>query len=140
MTFFFLVRVARGFENKVANDLTNNAKIDSIPLRAILTTPHLLGFVIVECERKFYLIQALRGVSRARGILGGKITLEEALSYLVLPEVSFKVGEELDVIAGPFKGSRVRVVEDDGGSRVGVMILDWEHTGKIVISKDQVRR
>jgi len=140
MTFFFLVRTARGFEEKVARDIANNARLDGIPIMSILITPHLSGFAIVECDRKFELIQTLRGVSRARGIVKGKITLKEALGYLDLPEVSFKVGEEIDVIAGPFKGSRVRVIEDDGESRISVMLLDWEHTGKIVISKDQVRR
>ena len=140
MTFFFLVRVARGFENKVSNDVANNTKIDGIPLKAILATPHLPGFIIVECERRFDLITALRGVSRARGIVAGKVTLEDALKYVELPEVRFKLGEVLDVVAGPFKGSSVRVIEDDGGSKIAVMMLDWEHTGRIVISKDQVRR
>ncbi len=140
MTFFFLVRVARGFENKVAKDVTNNAVIDNIPLKAVLATPQLSGFIIVECERKFDLIESLRGVSRARGILPGKVSLEDAVKYVDIPEKAFKVDELLEVIAGPFKGCKVKVIEDDGGDKVKVIMLEWDHTGTIKLSKDQVRR
>ena len=140
MTFFFLVRVARGFEGKVTKDVTNNAKLDVIPIKSILATPQLSGFIIVECERRFDLVAALRGVSRARGILPGKVSLQDAMKYVDIPEVGFEVDELLEVIAGPFKGSKVKVIEDDGGSKISVMLMDWEHAGKIVLSKDQVRR
>ena len=140
MTFFFLVRVARGFEGKVTKDITNNARLDGIPIKSILATPQLSGFIIVECERKFDLMECLRGVSRARGILPGKVTLQEAMKYVDVPEAKFNIDDLLEVIAGPFKGSSVKVIEDDGGSRISVMLMDWEHAGKIVLSKDQVRR
>ena len=140
MTFFFLVRVARTFEGKVTRDITNNAKLDGIPIKSVLVTPQLSGFIVVECERKFDLMDALRGVSRARGILPGKVTLEEAMRYVDVPEMEFQTDELLEVIAGPFKGSKVKVIEDDGGPMVAVMLMEWEHAGKIVLSKDQVRR
>ncbi len=140
MTFFFLVRVARGFEGKVTKDLANNARLDGIPIKSILATPQLSGFIIVECERKFDLMECLRGVSRARGILPGKVTLEDVMKYVEIPEMEFQTDELLEVIAGPFKGSSVKVIEDDGGPMIAVMLMEWEHAGKIVLSKDQVRR
>jgi len=140
MTFFFIIRAARGYEEKVAEGLAHNARLDDIPLKSILATPNLSGFVIVECDRKVDLIQALRGVKRARGVLGGKTSLDEVVSYLEMPEPRFKEDEVIDIIAGPFRGVRAKVAIDDGGSRLTVIPLEWEHGGRVVISKDQVRR
>ena len=140
MTYFFVVKTARGFERKVALDLEMTARLDKHDLKAILVTPDLTGFIVVECERRVELIRALRGISRAKGVLGGKMTGEEAMRYLEIPEEQYKSGEVIEVIAGPFKGFQASVIEDDGGSKVTVMLLEWQHAGRVILGKDQVRR
>ncbi|MHA1863156.1 MAG: transcription elongation factor Spt5, partial [Candidatus Thorarchaeota archaeon] len=140
MTKFFAVRVLKRYEMKVAQELADFAKLEGITtIKSIFVPPTLQGCVIVECEKKIDLINLLRQMKQTRGLFRGKLNIEDVYKLLTVPEELLKPGTKVEVTAGPFRGSRAKVIRDDG-KEVTIMLLDWEFNNRIKLSRSQLKK
>lgn len=134
-TFFFVVRTVQRYTEKAAMGIAKVCKDEQImsgkvPIKSIVVPPDLTGIVIVEAQYKYQVLDTIKQVKHTRGILPGKLTLEEVLSLMEGKEEYLEEGALVRVNSGPFKDCEARVIKDDGGMVV-VEILEWDRENRI---------
>jgi len=111
----FAVRVTVGQEETTARLVYSKAKTYNLPIYAILTPSKVRGYIFVEASNKSAVDEAIRGIRHARGTLPGEVAFSEIEHFLEeKPAVSgFEPGDIVELIAGPFKGEKAKVVRVD---------------------------
>jgi transcriptional antiterminator NusG len=111
----FAVRVTVGQEENTAKLIYSKAKTYNLPIRAILAPSKVRGYIFVEAAEKAAVDEAIRGIRHAKGTLPGEISFSEVEHFLEeKPAVSgFEPGDIVELIAGPFKGEKAKVVRVD---------------------------
>ncbi|AHL21678.1 MULTISPECIES: transcription elongation factor Spt5 [Thermococcus] len=111
----FTVSVTVGQETTTANLVYSKAKTYNIPIQAILAPSKVKGYIFVEAPNKSAVDEAIRGIRHAKRVLPGEIPFHEIEHFLEeKPAVSgFEPGDIVELIAGPFKGEKAKVVRVD---------------------------
>ncbi|NJE25404.1 transcription elongation factor Spt5 [Thermococcus sp. MV5] len=111
----FAVRVTVGQEENTAKLIYSKAKTYSLPIMAILSPSKVRGYIFVEAIEKAAVDEAIRGIRHAKGTLPRPISFSEIEHFLEeKPAVSgFEPGDIVELIAGPFKGEKAKVVRVD---------------------------
>lgn len=141
-TSLYAVKVTNGQERTVAQMLSDKAKVENLPIAAILAPAELKGYIIVEAERPHTVDELIRGMRHTRERVQGTISLEEVDHYIEVKPVveGLEEGALVEVIAGPFKGMQARVVRVDVGKEdVTIEILEAAFTLPITVHADYVR-
>ena len=113
------VKTSIGHERAVADAMFARAKARDIGIFAILVPVNLRGYLLVESMNPDRLEEVVRGIRRARGVVkpeGEKaIRFEDIELYLApKPVVSgIMEGDIVELMAGPFKGEKARVMKID---------------------------
>lgn len=109
----YAVSVVGGYEEKIALVFAERAQTLKLDVKSIVYSEDLKGTVIVEIgdpKDLFYLIRGVKNVKRRRPIAIG---LQEVVK-LLKPPVSLPTltkGQLIEIVGGPFKGMKGRVVE-----------------------------
>jgi len=111
----YAIRVTVGQERNTADVIITHAKKHDLPIIAALAPTNLSGYVFVEAFGRTAVERARSGVKHARGMVSGELTIEELEQYLVPkpPVMRMEVGDLVELISGPFKGERARIVQVD---------------------------
>lgn len=82
---------------------------------SILVPHDIRGYVMAEALNKTEIEKSLRGVSHAKGIVEGEIALADIEKFFEPKPMVTKVdtGDIVELISGPFKGEKARVVRVD---------------------------
>lgn len=116
------VKTSIGHERTVADAVYARARARDIGILSILVPTNLNGYIFVESMNPDRLEEVVRGIRRARGVvdprdpLGEKaVRFEEIEAYLApKPVVSgIMEGDIVELMAGPFKGEKARVMKID---------------------------
>jgi transcriptional antiterminator NusG len=108
----FTYRVTGGQELIVADLLEKKIMKSKIPVKSIIISPNLKGYVIIEGD-DFSIRQAANGIPQIKGVLRKEITIEE-LKTLVESKplkVDLQKGSMIEITSGPFKGEKAKVVK-----------------------------
>ena len=141
-TSLYAVKVTNGQERIVSIMLADKAKVEGLPIAAILAPAELKGYIIIEAERPHIVDELIRGMRHTRERVQGTISPEEVDHYIEnKPAVEgLEEGTLVEVIAGPFKGMQARVVRVDiGKEEVTIEILEAAFTLPITVHADYVR-
>jgi transcriptional antiterminator NusG len=141
-TSLYAVKVTNGQENNVAQMLADKAKVENMPIQAILAPNELRGYIIIEAERPHVVDELIRGMRHTRQRVQGVISPEEVDHYIEIKPVveGLEEGTLVEVIAGPFKGMQARVVRvDTSKEEVTIEILEAAFTLPITVHADYVR-
>jgi len=113
----FTVRVTVGQEETTAKLIYSKVKTYNLPVYAILAPSKVKGYIFVEAPSKSAVDEAIKGIRHAKGTLPGEVRFEEIEHFLEeKPAVSgFEPGDIVELIAGPFKGEKAKVVRVDEG-------------------------
>lgn len=109
------LRTTTGRENAVIDSLVSRIKARQIPIKSLIQTEELRGYIFVEAENIESLQDAIKGIPHIRGILGKEISPEEIERFLI-PEkqvVKIEIGDVVEIITGPFKGEKAKVTRHD---------------------------
>lgn len=143
----FAIRVVAGREKNVASILEAkaiNALNKGAPtVKSIIVIDQIRGYVFVESEDPIIVNQMARGIAYVKGFVYGTVNLEEIEQYLKLTpkEVEFEVGEEVEIIKGPFRGLRGRVTKVEAGkNRVVIELLDSAFRLPVTLYKDMIKK
>ena len=111
----FAVRTTIGQEKSAADMIVRRAKNFNLPVKSVLAPPGIKGYVFVEAEGETIVEQARSGLKHAKGVVGGEVSISEMEHFLVpKPVVSgMEVGDVVELIAGPFRGSKARIMRID---------------------------
>jgi len=141
-TSLYAVKVTNGQERTVSIMLADKAKVEGLPVAAILAPAELKGYIIIEAERPHIVDELIRGMRHTRERVQGTISPEEVDHYIETKPVveGLEEGTLVEVIAGPFKGMQARVVRVDvGKEEVTIEILEAAFTLPITVHADYVR-
>ncbi|WP_297069026.1 transcription elongation factor Spt5 [Thermococcus sp.] len=113
----FTVRVTVGQEETTAKLIYSKVKTHDLPVYAILAPSKVRGYIFVEAPTKSAVDEAIKGIRHAKGTLPGEVRFEEIEHFLEeKPAVSgFEPGDIVELISGPFKGEKAKVVRVDEG-------------------------
>ena len=110
----YAVRTIIGREEIVLESLANKAKKEKIPIKALVHPEELKGYVFVEGDLKD-VQEVVKDVMNVRGLIRTPIKIEELQKFLKPREVKIelKQGDIVEVISGPFKGTKGKVTRFD---------------------------
>ena len=109
----YAISVVGGYEEKVAMIFAERAHTLNLNIKSIVYSEDLKGTVIVELgdpKDLYYLIRGVKNVKRRKPI---QINVQD-VARLLRPPISIPTlekGQLIEVIGGPFKGMKGRVVE-----------------------------
>ena len=141
-TSLYAVKVTTGQERNVATMLADKAKVNKLPVFAILAPSELKGYIIIEASMPHTVEDLIRGMKHVRERVQGLVDPSEVNHYLETRPIveGLEIGTLVEVIAGPFKGMQARVMRvDEGKEEVTIEILEASFTLPITVHADYVR-
>jgi transcriptional antiterminator NusG len=140
----FTVRTTVGQESLVVDILSSKIKMDNLNIYSISVIPGLKGYVLIEAEDEVTLRRGISNTShiKGKGIVGGQVKIEELSGLLEAKPLmkSIKEGMKVELIAGPFKGSKAKVLRvNDAKEEVTVELLDEAVKIPVTIHAEHIR-
>lgn len=108
-------RVTAGQENIVADLLSGKIKKLKIPIQSLIVSSKLKGYLIVESPDEIEAKKLITNVSHVKSVLNRPIAFEEIKEMLQSKpqELILNKGDLVEIVSGPFKGERAKVVRID---------------------------
>jgi transcriptional antiterminator NusG len=141
-TSLYAVKVTNGQERTVSLMLADKAKVEGLPILAILAPAELKGYIIIEAQTPHVVDELIRGMRHTRERVQGTVSPDEVDHYIEIRPVveGLEEGTLVEVIAGPFKGMQARIVRVDASKEeVTIEILEAAFTLPITVHADYVR-
>ena len=136
------VKTSIGYERAVADSIASRAKSGDVGIYSILSPTTMRGYVFVEVLNAEKLQQMVKGIRRARGLVQGDTSLDEIDHFLEpKPLVSGMMeGNIVELISGPFKGEKARVMHiDEAKEEITVELFEAMVPIPVTIRGDHVR-
>ena len=114
---FYVYRVTAGQEKVVADVLHHKIKKDAIQIYSIVFVDALKGYLIIEAEDEVAARQAAMRIPHIKGVLRKTMTTAEIESIIATKAAGIKLnkGDIIELVSGPFKGERARIIKVDEG-------------------------
>jgi transcriptional antiterminator NusG len=111
----FTYRVTAGQEAIVADLLHEKIKKGHAPVSAIIVSPRLRGYLIVEAPNEVEARRLITNVPHVKGALARAMQVSEIQELLESkpPEITLEKGDLVEITSGPFKGERAKIVRID---------------------------
>ncbi len=112
----FAVRTTIGQERNVADMMVARTEKDKFLIYSVMVPHDIHGYIMVEALNKTEIEKATKGVAHARGVVvGGEVAFADIEKFFEPKSVVTKVdtGDVVELISGPFKGEKARVVRVD---------------------------
>ena len=140
---FYAMRVTAGQEENVIAVASLRIRTQGIPIRSLLAPPGIKGIIIVEADNIGTLNTTLSGIRHVKKIIYGNVDPEEVRDLITLEEkvVEYGVGDLVEVVSGPFKDMKGKVVRAERDKReVVIEFLDATFTLPVTITTDMLRK
>lgn len=112
----FVVRTTANREDQVVDFLASNAKQRSIPVFSVIRPHGMRGYIFVEAESKADADRAAYRIPYAKGVLPKEVEYAE-IEQMLEPEkkqdVDIRINDIVEIISGPFKREKAKVVRFD---------------------------
>ncbi len=141
-TELMAVRTTVGQERNVAELIEDRAKDPNIGIKAILVPSELQGYIIVEAMYRDTVENLLSGIPHVRGVLDGTIDPKELDTYFEMRSAVSGIdkGDVVEIISGPFKGERAKVIMvDESKEEVKVELFEATVPIPVTIRGDHIR-
>ena len=140
----FTVRTTVGQESMVADILAHKIKKEDLNIFSVSVIPGLKGYILIEADNEMTVRRGIANTShvKGKGIVGGEVKINELTSLLESKPLmkSIKVGQKVEVIAGPFKGEKAKVVRvNDTKEEVTVELVEAAVKMPVTISAEHIR-
>jgi len=160
----FTVRTTVGQESMVVDILSEKIRQEDLSIYSFAVLPGLKGYVLIEADNEMTVRRAIANVPHIKGkgivgtsflkrkklgdeeeVLGGEVrvvNIQELSSLLESKPLmkSIKVGQKVELIAGPFKGEKARVLRvNDPKEEVTVELLEATVKIPVTISAEHIR-
>lgn len=111
----YVVRTTIGQEKNVTDMISSRAEREKFEVYSVMMPHDIRGYLMVEAINRTEIEKTLKGISHSRGIVEGEIEISE-LERLFKPKpmvTKVEQGDVVELISGPFKGEKARVVRVD---------------------------
>jgi len=146
----YALKTSAGQERNVARMLARKARDSGLEIFAVLVPESLKGYILVESASKIDMQNPALKIPHLRGIVegnrrnkdGGVVTFEEVTKFLNPEPIisSIKKGSIVELISGPFKGERAKVVRiDESREDVVLELIEAAVPIPVTVKGDQIR-
>ena len=126
----------------MARIVARNVKNSDLEVNSILVPESLRGYILVESTGKLYMQNPSFKVPHMKGAVEGEIPYEEVKSFLNPEPIisSIKKGSIVELISGPFKGEKAKVVRiDESKEDVVLELIEAAVPIPVTVKGDQIR-
>lgn len=111
----FVYRVTAGQEKVVADVLHNKIRKEKLGVYAIAFMDALKGYLIIEAEDEVAARQAAMRIPHIKGVLRRPMDIKDIEGLIATKAAGIKLnkGDIVELVSGPFKGERARVIKID---------------------------
>ncbi|KZX14690.1 transcription elongation factor Spt5 [Methanobrevibacter curvatus] len=146
----YALKTSAGQERNVARMLAKKAKESGLGLRAVIVPESLKGYVLVESSTKIDMRNPHMRIPHLRGVVeskdkkeGSNIVSFEELKKFLKPEPiisSINKGSIVELISGPFKSERAKVIRiDESREEVVLELIEAAVPIPVTVKADQIR-
>lgn len=140
----YALKTSAGQERNVARLLATRSQNTGIGISAILVPESLKGYILAESSTKIDMQNPALKIPHLRGIVEGKtqITFEEVRRFLKPEPIisSIQKGSIVELVSGPFKGERAKVVRiDESREEVVLELIEAAVPIPVTVKADQIR-
>lgn len=120
----FTVKTVVGRENIVADSIATKSKSNALNIQALVHPEEIKGYIFIEGDVKD-VEKVVQMVPHIRGLIKSPINLSEIQRFLQPKKVMVELdkGDIVEIIGGPFKNERGKVVRYDKMKREVVIEL-----------------
>lgn len=141
MPMIATIRTTTGRENVVIESITSRIKKHGIPIKSIFHPEDLRGYIFVEGDVND--IEAgVKGVLHVRGVINKDVPMKDLERFLIAEkrEIKIEIGDIVEVIGGPFKGEKGKIVRvDEAKNEITVEFLEAAIPIPVTVSVNAVR-
>ncbi len=114
----YTIRTTVGRERTVFDSLDAKLKAKNPGVKAMLSPNELKGYIFIEGEEED-IHKAIQGIPHIKGIINKPINIDELSNFYSteVKEVKFKEGDIVEVVGGPFKREKAKIVRIDETKR-----------------------
>jgi transcriptional antiterminator NusG len=128
-THFYLLRTTTTQEDAVVDMLYQKAIMDEDSgVYGVFHPAPIKGYVFMEARDLGDAIQLVQGVPHTKGFVKGEVDFDKEVKPLLQPKSSVldvKKGDMVELIAGPFKGEKAKVIRvDENKEEVTVELIE----------------
>ena len=141
-THIFALRTTANREDQVVTFVASNAAKKGLLVYSVVRPHGMRGYVFVEADSRADAEQASYGVPYAKGVLENEVSYSEIEHMLeqVKKEVNIKKNDIAEIISGPFKREKAKIVRIDlAKEEVIVELLEAVVSIPITLKMDAVR-
>src|SRR3989344_6100208 len=140
----FTVRTTVGQESLVVDILSHKISKEELNIYSLTTIPGLKGYFLIEGDNEVTIRRGITNTShvKGRGIVGGAVKVDELSGLLEAKPLmkSIKEGMKVEVIAGPFKGEKAKVLRvNDTKEEVTVELLEATVKIPLTLNAEHIR-
>ena len=138
----YALRTTANREDQVMDFVTSNAQKKKLAVYAVIRPHGMRGYIFLEAATKTDAEQAAFNVPYARGILGKPVEYNEIEHMLeqVKKEVNIQKNDIAEIISGPFKREKAKIVRiDKAKEEVVVELLQAAVPIPITVKLDAVK-
>lgn len=112
------LRTTVGRERTAIDLVDNKLKSHPLAIKSMLHPAELKGYVFIEGEEDA-IREAIQGVPHIRGIIDKPVSIDHLKNFFAeeLPQTTLKEGDIVEVIGGPFKREKAKIVRLDEAKR-----------------------
>lgn len=138
----YTLRTTANREDQVLDFVAANVEKKGAAVFSLFRPHGLRGYIFIEARSKTDAEEACMGVPYARGLLPGTLTYSEVEHMLEQAKVTLDIRKNdiVEIIAGPFKREKARVVRiDETKEEVVVELLEAAVPIPITVKLDSVK-
>lgn len=112
----FTIRVTTGQEKVVSGILAKKAKKEKLDIYSVVSIDNVKGYLFIESEDENNAVKLIQRVRHVKGLLKTPVSIEEIKKLIDVSEeqrISIEIGDVIEMISGPFKGEKAKVVKVD---------------------------
>lgn len=137
----YTIKTVVGRENIVIDTISSKVNSEKLNIQALVHPEEIKGYVFIEGEIKD-IEKVVQMVPHIRGLIKSPIEMSQITRFLQpkTVEIELNVGDVIEVIGGPFKGEKGKVVRYDKTKReLTVELLEVTVPIPITISVEFVK-
>jgi transcriptional antiterminator NusG len=137
----YTVKTVVGRENIVMENIASKAKSQNLNIQALVHPEEIKGYIFVEGDVKD-IEKAIQMVPHVRGLIKTPVEIKEIQRFLQpkTVEIELNAGDIVEIIGGPFKGEKGKVVRYDKAKReVTIELLEVTVPIPVTVSAEFVK-
>ena len=139
---FYAVRTTARQELNIALIMEARVASQGLEVYSIIVPPDVKGYVILETPGVHVIYSVIKDLRHVKGHAPGVMSDEEVQRFVSPKPVieTLEPGEEVEIIAGPFKGMRAKVIRIELPSNEVVLnVLESAYPLQVTVPGDYVK-